>query len=89
MLHLLPIYIFYEGSEGKPSFVLAVSLFVKVYVCVWVCVFHYCLTSNTAQIKAQNKSCENKSPTAVTHDHAQDTDGVCGGGKKTASAAQP
>jgi len=41
--------------------------------------FHHCLTSITAEIKAQhNKGCENKSPVAVTHDdHAQDTDGVC------------
>lgn len=28
------------------------------------------------KIKAQNKCCENKSPRAGTHDHAQDADGV-------------
>lgn len=60
------------GLWGKMSFV---NLFV-VSVCMCVRVFDYCLTSNTAEIKAQNKCCENKSPRAVTHDHAQDTDGV-------------
>lgn len=42
----------------------------------YVCVFDHCLTSNTAEIKAQNKCCENKSPRADTRDRAQDTDGV-------------
>lgn len=50
-----------------------------VNLCLWsfcsrAC--DYCLRSNTAEIKAQNECCENKSPRAVTHDHAQDADGV-------------
>lgn len=49
-----------------------------VSLCACVCVSDHCLTSNTAEIKAQNKCCEDKSPGAVTHDHAQDTDGVWG-----------
>lgn len=44
--------------------------------CVHVCVPDHCLTSNIAEIKAQSKCCENKSPRAVTHDHAQDADGA-------------
>lgn len=53
-----------------------VTTLYTVRVCV--CTFDHCLTSNRAEIKAQNKCCENKSPRAVTHDCAQDTDGVCG-----------
>lgn len=49
----------------------------------YVCVFDHCLTSNTAEIKAQNKCCENKSPRADTRDRAQDTDGVWDEKKKT------
>lgn len=43
-------------------------------LCLRAC--RYCLRSNVAEIKAQNKCCENKSPRAGTHDHAQDADGV-------------
>lgn len=43
-------------------------------LCLRAC--NYCLRSNTTEIKAQNECCENKSPRAVTHDHAQDADGV-------------
>lgn len=44
--------------------------------CVHVCVPDHCLTSNIAELKAQSKCCENKSPRAGTHDHAQDADGA-------------
>lgn len=58
--------------EKKKKNILCRSLSAVFFVCMCMCAIDHCLTSN----KEQNTSCENKSPTAATHDHAQDTDGV-------------
>lgn len=75
--HLPSTYIFFKALKGKRK----TSCLQPLYQ--YVCMFDHCLTSNTAEIKAQNKCCENKSPRAETRDHAQDTDGVWDGKKKT------